>query len=90
MRVSNVKSWNSKSTVEANGLPKSITSQDSIAVFHNNLHFLAYTKPLSIKLQAASKEILEAYQKVVEVKKILAEERAAENGENSKNSWHSC
>ena len=45
--------WDAKSVVEANGLLRSITSSDFIAAFHTSLHFLAYTKPLSIKLQSA-------------------------------------
>lgn len=69
--------WDAKSVVEANGLLRSITSSEFIAAFHTNLHFIAYTKPLSIKLQSASKDILSAYQEVHEVKELLAEERQA-------------
>ena len=69
------KVWDAKSIVEANGLLRSITSAEFIAAFHTNLHFFGYTKPLSIKLQSASKDVLSAYKEVREVVEILQEER---------------
>ena len=61
--------------MEANGLLRSITSSEFIAAFHTNLHFFGYDKPLSIKLQSASKDVLSAYKEVREVVEILQEER---------------
>ena len=63
--------WNSKSLTDANGLLRSICSDQFIAAFQTNLYFSGYTKALSCLLQGSTQDILTAYKEVEIVKKVL-------------------
>ena len=63
--------WNSKSMTEANGLLRSICSDQFIAAFQTNLYFSGYTKALCCLLQGSTQDILTAYKEVEVVKDVL-------------------
>ena len=63
--------WNSKSMTEANGLLRSICSDQFIAAFQTNLYSSGYSKVLSCLLQGSTQDILTAYKEVEVVKDVL-------------------
>ena len=63
--------WNSKSMTEANGLLRSICSDQFIAAFQTNLYSSGYSKALSCLLQGSTQDILTAYKEVEVVKDVL-------------------
>ena len=63
--------WNFKSMTEANGLLRSICSDQFIAAFQTNLYFSHYTKGLSCLLQGSTLDILAAYKEVEVVKDVI-------------------
>ena len=66
--------WDSKAVIEANGLLRSITSAEFIAAVNTNHYFLGFSKSVSFQLQGSSKDILDEYQEMDQLKQILTQE----------------
>ena len=71
--------WDGKAVTEAYGILKQITSSTFIASFQTVLHFFAYSKGLSTKLQGSSLDVVEAFDMVNHMKSLLTNIRSDES-----------
>ncbi|XP_062512637.1 52 kDa repressor of the inhibitor of the protein kinase-like [Corticium candelabrum] len=68
--------YDAKSVTEANGLPRSITSDSFIVALHCCTYLFGYTKCLSVLLQGSQLDVLEAYGEINQVLGLLEEIRS--------------
>ena len=70
--------WDSKTVVTANGLLKMYTTFQLMVSFVTTMNVMAIIKPISIKLQRRSNDIVNAYQEVASVIDELSTVRGSE------------
>lgn len=78
-------SWDSETRNLANGFLHRITSFDFIVAFITTMKILAFVKPISIKLQKRSNDVIKAYGMVDEVLKELKDVR---NSDATFSEWY--